>query len=133
MKPARFEHPIQGDVQPGDLWRVAEVSLTGHVIFERVQAPPDQFRSPGDGLHPRVPPLGSRPISAAEAQKLADEMDAAMAAGAQDAMRRHNELLAAALRAEGGPLTPEEREREEELGCELRAELDQNPFCQGAP
>ena len=88
MKPARFAMPpVPGELpQPGDLWRVAEVSLTGHVIFERVEASPDQYRSPRDGLHPRVPAPDTRPISAAEAQALNDEMDAALDRK-RDAMR----------------------------------------------
>lgn len=79
----RFQMPLfpGEDVQPGDRWFVESLDqAAGTVTFARATPEPDQYRSPRDGLHPRVT-LGTRPISDEEAKALADEMDAAMAAG----------------------------------------------------
>lgn len=102
-EPSRFLMQVVGDIEQGDLWRVAKVE-GDFATFERVRAEPGQFRGlQPDGLWPRLPPAGSRPISDEEARALADEMDRAMSEhGRQfrDAAREHNEQLARALQAE---------------------------------
>jgi len=78
MTPSRFAMHVVGDVQPGDLWKVASVDPSaGTATFERVQAPPDQYRKPGDGLHPRFPDT-RRVLSREEALAAAAEFDAAL-------------------------------------------------------
>lgn len=104
-EPSALEVPLVGDVQPGDRWFVASVDqAAGTVRFERVRAQPGHFRGlQPDGLWPRLPPAGSRPITDEEARALADEMDRSMAEHGRrcrDAVRAENERWSQAMQAE---------------------------------
>jgi hypothetical protein len=82
--------------EPGDLWRVASVDPErGELVLARVEAPPGQFRSPRDGLHPRVPRTVSV-LTRAEVDALNASVDAAMSAHGRaylEEARRHNQQM----------------------------------------
>ena len=106
MLASKFEVAMVGDIQPGDRWYVEAVDPEkGTATFARACAPAGQYRSYGDGLHPRFPDTSGLPISEEEARRCAEEMEAAMEQGKRDfiaAARAHDELMARALREDGG-------------------------------
>lgn len=94
MTPSRFEAPMVGDAEVGDLWRVSHIEGET-VTFERVVAEHGTFRRKGDGLWPRWSYPDTRPLSDAEALRLADEMDAGLKAEVERlvSLRLQNEAL----------------------------------------